>query len=596
MYSIMEDRRRLNNEPTRSEAESRSGGECVRAGYRFPFKISSSFGTQLAVPLLIGRNVSCPDLTQEFEKELQLEEMNKLANTRHLQPPTLNTDFGSMESFINSDDETISSFSIKDFSRSSSELSIRKLGNENAALRTSFRGRRGSQPNAIPQQSSPPRITVSDHSVFHNERGIDIIDTNSANHAKLLWKLSKLAKRWFNQLKEDFSEIRPFEIKDRPLFEYEDSFSIKYTTDALNRFDDIFAALVDGPLRDGYNEYLKITQWVLPIQTMLTLLVLLHSLWTEYIVTLILIAVAVSLIRNYLIEKGWIFEKDRLSFEARRRPNAVRLTNLLQLNMRVTVSLHMLTDCMDKVLALWTWKRPTITASLLLVLTLSSAVSVFVPAAFLCKFAGTALILKIFILDYIFFRFPRVRAKYDLLYIWYNELPTGKDLERQQKFHNSLKLSKSSNDLSSIRSSFDPSVLRKLEEKLSNLFELSHIERLVTGWELGKRCTMINKEKALTGAFKSGRIFLTEQHLLFMRYKTHSPKNVAIAFEHILRVEKSKHSGWLPGDAQTLQIFTDNGGVYTLGALGDRDEVYREISEHAAQHSYKRKLRQRAGT
>ena len=90
-------------------------------------------------------------------------------------------------------------------------------------------------------------------------------------------------------------------------------------------------------------------------------------------------------------------------------------------------------------------------------------------------------------------------------------------MERQKKFHNSLKLSKSSNDLGSITSSFDPSVRRKVEEKLSNLFELSHIEKLVSGWELGKKCTMINKEKALTGAFKSGRIFLTEQHLLFMR-------------------------------------------------------------------------------
>lgn len=41
-----------------------------------------------------------------------------------------------------------------------------------------------------------------------------------------LWKLGKLAKRWYHQLKEDFSEIRPFEIEDKPLFEV-DEFSIK---------------------------------------------------------------------------------------------------------------------------------------------------------------------------------------------------------------------------------------------------------------------------------------------------------------------------------------------------------------------------------
>lgn len=91
-------------------------------------------------------------------------------------------------------------------------------------------------------------------------------------------------------------------------------------------------------------------------------------------------------------------------------------------------------------------------------------------------------------------------------------------MERQRKFHKSLKISKSTNDLALARAAFDPSVLRKLEEKLSNLFELDRIESLVTGWELGKRCTLINKDKALTGAFKSGRLFLTEGHLLFMRY------------------------------------------------------------------------------
>ncbi|OQR80169.1 GRAM domain-containing protein 4-like [Tropilaelaps mercedesae] len=523
------------------------------------------------------------------------------------------------------------------------KLSIRKLGNENSLLRTSLRRRRESNLTSLVASSMPQEITVSDHAskrssmpsftgsvptlttaasqgtttsptiVFH-ERGIGVEraektcatktkasldhdgngrESQNSEQAKLFWKLSKLARRWYYQLREDFSEIRPFEIEDKPLFEV-DEFSIKNTTDALNRFDDLFAALVDGPLRDAYNELLRLTQWTYPIQTLLTVLVLLHSLWTDYLITLVFVGLCVSLSRNYMIAQGWIIEKDRTDINFRKRPNAVRVTNLFQLNLRVVKVFQMLTDGIDKGLALWTWKRPEITGALFSVLAGGALLSLLVPVGLLIKLGGTGLIAKVFVLDYIFFRFPRVRAKYDLFYNWFNELPTGKDLERQYKFHKSLKISRSTNDLASMRSTFDPSVLRKLEEKLSNLFELNSIESLVSGWELGKRCTLINKDRSLTGAFKSGRLFLTEKHLLFMRYKTQSPKNISVALENIVRVEKGKHSGWLPGDAQTLEIITDYGVTLSFGALADRDDVHREVLVHAAQHAYKRKIRNRA--
>lgn len=82
----------------------------------------------------------------------------------------------------------------------------------------------------------------------------------------------------------------------------------------------------------------------------------------------------------------------------------------------------------------------------------------------------------------------------------------------------------------------------------------------------------------------------------FSRYKTQSPKNISIALENIVRVEKGKHSGWLPGDAQTLEIITDRGITLSFGALADREDVHREILVRAAQHAYKRKKRNVATT
>ncbi|XP_022707832.1 GRAM domain-containing protein 4-like isoform X3 [Varroa jacobsoni] len=578
----------------------------------FATKYYRSTETLLAIPLLIGRNVSCPDLRQELERQEREEqaqqqqlltykslndsssdmvdlvstaadrdiEDNEFRGSFGVRLPELGVDIGSMECLLADDELAPSPTPLEDCNKNSSELSIRKLGNEDSLLRTSLRRRRDSNSISSVASLAVPKITVSDHSKKRS---------SMSSFTASLWKLSKLAKRWYCQLKEDFSEMRPFEIEDKPLFEV-DEFSIKNTTDALNRFDDLFAALVDGPLRDSYNEALRVTQWTYPLQTLLTLIVLLHSLWMDYLVALVLVSLCVSLIRNYMIAQGWIIEKDRMDVDTRRRTNAVRVTKLFQLNLRVVKVFQLLTDGMDKGLALWTWKRPEITGILFGTLAGGALLSVLAPAGLLIKFVGTGLLAKLFLFDYIFFRFPRVRAKYDLLYNWFKELPTSKDLERQRKFHKSLKISKSTNDLALARAAFDPSVLRKLEEKLSNLFELDRIESLVTGWELGKRCTLINKDKALTGAFKSGRLFLTEGHLLFMRYKAQSPKNISIALGNIVRVEKGKHSGWLPGDAQTVEITIDQGITFSFGALANRDDVHREILVHAAQHAYKRKM------
>ncbi|XP_022649684.1 uncharacterized protein LOC111245503 isoform X4 [Varroa destructor] len=463
--------------------------------------------SELAIPLLIGRNVSCPDLRQELERQEREEqaqqqqlltykslndsssdmvdlistaadrdiEDNEFRGGFGVRLPELGVDIGSMECLLADDELAPSPTPLEDCNKNSSELSIRKLGNEDSLLRTSLRRRRDSNSISSVASLAVPKITVSDHSKKRSsmssftasvpsskapimlsssfsftETGIGMktadktgnhlkditaanvssADPHSGEQVKLLWKLSKLAKRWYCQLKEDFSEMRPFEIEDKPLFEV-DEFSIKNTTDALNRFDDLFAALVDGPLRDSYNEALRVTQWTYPLQTLLTLIVLLHSLWMDYLVALVLVSLCVSLIRNYMIAQGWIIEKDRMDVDTRRRTNAVRVTKLFQLNLRVVKVFQLLTDGMDKGLALWTWKRPEITGILFGTLAGGALLSVLAPAGLLIKFVGTGLLAKLFLFDYIFFRFPRVRAKYDLLYNWFKELPTSAAVHRK---------------------------------------------------------------------------------------------------------------------------------------------------------------------
>lgn len=101
---------------------------------------------QLAVPLLFGRNVSCPDLRQELEKEKREDQFTKERrilnselndsstdvadlvetsadgnrSTFYLRPPDLSVDLGSMESLLMDDEIASSPTPLKDRCRSSS--------------------------------------------------------------------------------------------------------------------------------------------------------------------------------------------------------------------------------------------------------------------------------------------------------------------------------------------------------------------------------------------------------------------------------------------------------------------------------------------
>lgn len=57
--------------------------------------------------------------------------------------------------------------------------------------------------------------------------------------------------------------------------------------------------------------------------------------------------------------------------------------------------------------------------------------SVLLPAAQLFTLTGIYLGLKFFVLDFIFFRYPRIRLKYDTTSRLWDTLPTDADLERR---------------------------------------------------------------------------------------------------------------------------------------------------------------------
>nr|XP_037281457.1 GRAM domain-containing protein 4-like isoform X2 [Rhipicephalus microplus] len=414
------------------------------------------------------------------------------------------------------------------------------------------------------------------------------------------WMTAQLShmKCWFAELQEDFSEWHPVEVPDQPPKDNEEAFSLKYTKDTLFRF-----ACVDCSLRAVQHECTKLLQWKSPLQTLLVVAAILHGLWNDCLLTLIFVGVALGLVKNYLSMKGFLGATSDDVFTTDHKKLGIgmgidKVPAIMSLNMKIAKTFHVLSDAFDKGLSLWTWRNPAVTVKVLGILAVLALYSMIRPTAEVIKVLGTGLVLKAFVLDYVFVRFPRVRAKYDLAWILWNELPTGPEIEKQARQNKKKeKLSKKKSDPPLITINNNASESRSqsplsfrgddIDEVLSSIFDIPTSEMCLPGWEQGRKCTLVKKERSLTSAFRNGRLYLTDHYLLFLRYKTQHPKNLTIHLSQISKLEKGKPTSWISGDGTSLIVTMKSGEVYTFGTVANRDETFKSIVEQGMQNNCK---------
>ncbi|ROT66241.1 putative GRAM domain-containing protein 4-like [Penaeus vannamei] len=188
--------------------------------------------------------------------------------------------------------------------------------------------------------------------------------------------------------------------------------------------------------------------------------------------------------------------------------------------------------------------------------------SILLPSSQIFTLIGVYLGIKFFVLDYVFYRYPRIRQKYDSTSRLWDTLPTDADLERRNdKRH--LENGCSSPDSTSF-----------LE-----LFNLPSAESPLPGWQTGRRCTLVNRDRSLTSAFKNGRLYLTNSYLCFERSKSQSAKNLKLSLKDV-RVDKANSYPWIPGGGMAIDVTVENSGKgYFFAGILNRDEVFEGIIE-----------------
>ncbi|XP_045103081.1 uncharacterized protein LOC123499323 isoform X3 [Portunus trituberculatus] len=364
------------------------------------------------------------------------------------------------------------------------------------------------------------------------------------------------------ELLRDFSEVAEEEQPDGD--PEGDPLTVKKLKENILRF-----GCVMRPLTELSAVVTSLLRWESPSATLLALLIYLYSVLFGWLLTLVLLLGILKLSFNYLKKRGWtqIFLRrlrrreggEAVDMAAGEAGLGDKFALVLQVARRVQNQLGAVSNAAEKVKNLCLWEHEA-TQRLYLFLCLLLIASVLLPAAQLFTITGIYMGLKFFVMDFVFFRYPRIRLKYDTTSRLWDTLPTDADLERRGEKNRSDN-GNSSPDLSSF-----------LE-----LFNLPPTETPLPGWQSGRRCTLVNRDRSLTSAFKNGRLYLTNSFLCFERSKSHSVKNLKFPLKEV-KVEKANSYPWIPGGGMAIEVSVD-GKSYFFAAILNRDEVFDDVLE-----------------
>ncbi|XP_012935583.1 GRAM domain-containing protein 4 isoform X2 [Aplysia californica] len=384
----------------------------------------------------------------------------------------------------------------------------------------------------------------------------------------------------FNSFAEDFT--------DEPIRQAEgdpegDPLTVKKLKENIKRF-----GTEAKPYLNTIRGIGEILAWKSPPYTLIVFVVYMYSVWMGWFLPVLLFCLTFRLFINYLRHRGWnvhfnFFETAEEAKESEEKDMGMsdKLNLVMQVARKVQNFLGEVADSLEKIKSMLTWRHPEASRQLLIMVTAAFITSCILPTPLLFFYAGLYLGIKLFIIDYIFNRFPRVKRKYDSTYRMWQELPT--DLEFERRY---VKSEMDKYILPSGQEKVDPHLDSKSDHvsmddrTFCELFSLPESECPLPGWHSGRRCTLINREKSLTAAFKNGRLYLTHSFLCFERTKVPSPKNIVIPLADIARLEKARPYSWMPGGGMAIEIVVvGNEKPFVFGCMLSRDELYDSICE-----------------
>nr|XP_054101943.1 GRAM domain-containing protein 4 isoform X2 [Callithrix jacchus] len=361
--------------------------------------------------------------------------------------------------------------------------------------------------------------------------------------------LSSRLQKWFYERFGEYVEDFRFQPEENTV-ETEEPLSARRLTENMRR-------LKRGakPVTNFVKNLSALSEWYSVYTSAIAFTVYMNAVWHGWAIPLFLFLAILRLSLNYLIARGWRIQWSivpEVSEPVEPPKEDLTVSEKFQLVLDVAQKAQNLfgkmADILEKIKNLFMWVQPEITQKLYVALWAAFLASCFFPYRLVGLAVGLYAGIKFFLIDFIFKRCPRLRAKYDTPYIIWRSLPTDPQLKERSSAAVSRRLQTTSSR--SYVPSSTPAGLGKEEDagrfhstkkgNFHEIFNLTENERPLAVCENGWRCCLINRDRKMpTDYIRNGVLYVTENYLCFESSKSGSSKrNKVIKLVDITDIQK----------------------------------------------------------
>uniref|UniRef100_A0A7N5PA11 GRAM domain-containing protein 4 n=1 Tax=Ailuropoda melanoleuca TaxID=9646 RepID=A0A7N5PA11_AILME len=395
-------------------------------------------------------------------------------------------------------------------------------------------------------------------------------------------------QKWFYEKFGEYVEDFRFQPEECTV-ETEEPLSARRLTENMRR-------LKRGakPVTSFVKNLSALSDWYSVYTSAIAFTVYMNAVWHGWAIPMFLFLAILRLSLNYLIARGWRIQWSivpEVSEPVEPPKEDLTVSEKFQLVLDVAQKAQNLfgkmADILEKIKNLFMWVQPEITQKLYVALWAAFLASCFFPYRLVGLAVGLYAGIKFFLIDFIFKRCPRLRAKYDTPYIIWRSLPTDPQLKERSGAAVSRRLQTAS---SRSYVSSAPAGLNKDEDtgrfhgtkkgNFHEIFNLTENERPLAVCENGWRCCLINRDRKMpTDYIRNGVLYVTENYLCFESSKSGSSKrNKVIKLVDITDIQKYKVLSVLPGSGMGIAVSTPSTQKpLVFGAMVHRDEAFETI-------------------
>ncbi|XP_007441073.2 GRAM domain-containing protein 4, partial [Python bivittatus] len=349
------------------------------------------------------------------------------------------------------------------------------------------------------------------------------------------------------------------------------------------------------PVTNFVKNLSALSDWYSVYTSAIAFIIYMNAVWHGWAIPMFLFLAILRLSLNYLIARGWRIQWSivpEVSEPIEPPKEDLTVSEKFQLVLDVAQKAQNLfgkmSDILEKIKNLFMWVQPEITQKLYIALWAAFIASCCIPYRIIGLAIGLYAGIKFFLIDFVFKRCPRLRAKYDTPYIIWLNLPTDPQLKERANATVSRRLQTAASR-SCVGSNTSAGVSREEETSrfhntkrgnFHEVFNLSEHERPLAVCENGWRCCLINRDRKITTDYiRNGVLYVTENYLCFESSKSGSSKrNKVIKLADITDIQKYKVLSVLPGSGMGIAVSTPSTQKpLVFGAMVHRDEAFETI-------------------